>query len=644
MIKPYPLLCVLLGLLLLSKAVLANNPAIAERPIISPKQIEVALFRDPSKILDSEAILQRYRDGEFQTQSENINLGYTSDSIWLAITITPKTSQTGDWVLQIEPTTLDYIKVFQLDLDGRAKQAPQISGDGIPVSQRSLFSRKPSFSLKVSEEPVLLLANVRTSSQVTIVPSLQPLDHFVESEGIDTLWLGAYYGFMISAMVFSLLAWSIIREKDYLTYAFYILTSLVFWLSYNGLTGQYLLPNHPVLANQLLGLTLCINVIVGIVFFCKLLRVDATQVISTRLLQLIQLVALITAFSLFLGFSATMFPLLLAGIFLSSLVLGYHSVLALLRPDKDLKIFAAAYLLYGLANNLTIAMNFGYLWANVYTLYTAQLAQFVHILAIHVGLYRQFKGFELQAQQAQFDLRLLNQKLEYDHQLAQDQQRLLQMIEHEIRTPISVISASTQSLKLMDSSSTPSHPERNIRYERIQRAVKRLELLVSLSKMGIEREVEDAQSIEIDLQETLDSVIEFFDNADARIDVDHQEPKTGSVWFTSGYLEFVLTNLIDNALKYSPPSTRVAITTEHESRNSNEGIRVKICNKTRSDLRSNIDRLFDKFTRFDEESGEAGLGMGLYLCKQIVTKNQGEIIAECIDDHLCFSLWIPRVR
>jgi signal transduction histidine kinase len=53
-------------------------------------------------------------------------------------------------------------------------------------------------------------------------------------------------------------------------------------------------------------------------------------------------------------------------------------------------------------------------------------------------------------------------------------------------------------------------------------------------------------------------------------------------------------------------------------------------------------RVFEKFSRFDEESGEPGLGMGLYLVKQLVEQGGGSVGAYCTDDErFCVEVRLP---
>jgi signal transduction histidine kinase len=92
-------------------------------------------------------------------------------------------------------------------------------------------------------------------------------------------------------------------------------------------------------------------------------------------------------------------------------------------------------------------------------------------------------------------------------------------------------------------------------------------------------------------------------------------------------LRIVITNLINNAIKYGMSGTEIEITLGEEEGNylfsiHNEGVGIS---------RDDIDkRLFKKFSRLRQTGTEGvkGSGLGLYICKKIVEKHSGKIWVE----------------
>jgi signal transduction histidine kinase len=103
--------------------------------------------------------------------------------------------------------------------------------------------------------------------------------------------------------------------------------------------------------------------------------------------------------------------------------------------------------------------------------------------------------------------------------------------------------------------------------------------------------------------------------------------------------EQVLSNLLENALQYSPPGTPVEVRLtlrEGVARVSVKDVGPGIAEKDR-------ERLFKPFSRLGEAGqGAPGLGLGLYLSRQIAELQGGELRAEPASGRgSTFSLYLP---
>jgi len=88
----------------------------------------------------------------------------------------------------------------------------------------------------------------------------------------------------------------------------------------------------------------------------------------------------------------------------------------------------------------------------------------------------------------------------------------------------------------------------------------------------------------------------------------------------------VLGNLIDNAVKYSPPSAQVDV----EVQPLGERVRFTVSDRGLGIPVADRDRVFDKFFRLDPHlaRGVGGTGLGLYICRELVELMEGHIWAE----------------
>jgi two-component system sensor histidine kinase KdpD len=89
-------------------------------------------------------------------------------------------------------------------------------------------------------------------------------------------------------------------------------------------------------------------------------------------------------------------------------------------------------------------------------------------------------------------------------------------------------------------------------------------------------------------------------------------------------MEQVFINLLENATKYTPPGTPVDI-----SAKTGEGlVVVDVADRGPGFAPGDETRIFDKFYRAPSVTSAAGAGLGLTICRGIITAHGGNIWAE----------------
>jgi two-component system sensor histidine kinase KdpD len=86
----------------------------------------------------------------------------------------------------------------------------------------------------------------------------------------------------------------------------------------------------------------------------------------------------------------------------------------------------------------------------------------------------------------------------------------------------------------------------------------------------------------------------------------------------------VLVNLLDNALKYSPPESSIEIS----SRLFDGKLTMEVADHGSGVAEPDLKRIFEKFYRVPVPEGAGGTGLGLAICKGFVEAHGGEIRAE----------------
>jgi len=100
----------------------------------------------------------------------------------------------------------------------------------------------------------------------------------------------------------------------------------------------------------------------------------------------------------------------------------------------------------------------------------------------------------------------------------------------------------------------------------------------------------------------------------------------------------LLINLLDNAVKYSPPDREVMLSLVAES----GGARLEVADQGSGIPLEDRERVFDRFHRLEKHRGSPGTGLGLSLVRAIVLRHRGQI--RLADNHpgLRVVVWLPR--
>jgi signal transduction histidine kinase len=219
--------------------------------------------------------------------------------------------------------------------------------------------------------------------------------------------------------------------------------------------------------------------------------------------------------------------------------------------------------------------------------------------------------------------------------------RFFSMVSHEFRTPLSIILGSAQLLS--DDDRQWTHEQKSTNLERIQSSARSMNQLLTdiltltraeAGKLEFNANLMDVESFCINLIEDIklcndpNRTIEFISHSYcARVRLDEK------------LLYSILSNLLINALKYSPQSSTVEfILTCEPNLNifkiKDRGIGIP------SEVQAN---LYEPFVRANNVDKIAGTGLGLAVVKKCVDLHQGEIFVESkLGEGTTFTIKIPQ--
>jgi two-component system phosphate regulon sensor histidine kinase PhoR len=91
-------------------------------------------------------------------------------------------------------------------------------------------------------------------------------------------------------------------------------------------------------------------------------------------------------------------------------------------------------------------------------------------------------------------------------------------------------------------------------------------------------------------------------------------------------LDHVLMNLVENAIKYSPPKARVVVSVEADA----EHVRIRVKDDGPGIAPHHVSRIFERFYRVDpgRSREQGGTGLGLSIVKHLATRMEGDVTVE----------------
>ncbi len=209
------------------------------------------------------------------------------------------------------------------------------------------------------------------------------------------------------------------------------------------------------------------------------------------------------------------------------------------------------------------------------------------------------------------------------HRLDHIRRDFISNVSHELRTPIAAISALVETLELGDL----EREEQAAFLSRIRGQTERMALLTSelldLSRIEsgaihLEPQQVDLRSVVAEAQTAFASRLEA---CDVRIDALPSE--TPPIEADHSATVRIVTNLLDNALKFSPDGSTITV----EIRDEHPLVAVEVCDDGPGIATQDLDRVFERFYKAEQSRADSGAGLGLAIVKHLVQAHGGTVAA-----------------
>ncbi len=210
-----------------------------------------------------------------------------------------------------------------------------------------------------------------------------------------------------------------------------------------------------------------------------------------------------------------------------------------------------------------------------------------------------------------------------------EQGRFLSMLSHELKTPLATIAMTLGSAHLSEAIG-----------QRVARSVDSMNAIIerclqsdrlAYSKVGITLEPCNVPALVDDIRAAC--------NEPQRVVVSHGDVPPAHT--DRQLFSVIVTNLIDNALKYGAPGADIQVSIATTTQRSKQGLQVAVSNPVGTAGMPDPKHVFKKYYRAPSAQGKVGSGLGLHIAHGFARKIGGRLRYIPTAEEVNFELWIP---
>ena len=582
---------------------------------------KVEILEDPTAALTVDQI----KKGAFRPANRVILIGYTSSAFWIRLHVRPVPDQ-DDYKLTVRPTSLDEITLYVPEpAEPSGWRVTYAGGLNRLIDPHLRFSSRALRINPAMDGGVYL---VRVASKGALGVEVSAL---LEADADRVTLMRDMFQISYLCLMLALMIWAIrlaLLTDEILLWLFAAMQAA--WITHNIIHFGYADVFIPIKAADSLYMANRGLVILASILTTTFHRTMLARFAPPRLsLMLLDALYLIYATSIILFFSKQ-FSLALG---LNAIAIGVGPLLLLVNvftarqnAPPGLLTLKVIYSLFNLALSSWVLIFAGLWQGSTYAqwaLFTYGLASGALMGSFLLSLSRHMLTEAEQAKSLNIQLEMRTQ-LEHAHNLSL--MKFIDMLTHETKNAMAVISLS---------SATPSFGPRQLT---------RVNVAISNLTSVIER---CSQALRMDMR---DQVVTSEPCVPASIlrELCQANPSSGRIQLTAQpdtllhsdpvLLKVIFGNLIENALKYSPPDSVVHVTMQPTTADQQV---IWFENDAGSAGLPDPAHVFEKYYRSSRAMSQIGSGIGLYLVQGLAQNLGGGILYEPEGGRARFRLWLP---
>lgn len=591
---------------------------------------ERAFFADASgAMLFSEAM-----QGPFKPMPPVLTAGYTASTYWVRLKLRPPPGA-QELVLRIRPAHLDDVLLHSPDpLSPGHWQLGQV-GDHFPQAANERRGATHSLLLRGLRGDTVVYLRVRSTNNLQMyAQAMLPADAD-EADALQATLVGIYFGVMLALVAWALVDLLITRDRVVGWFIPYQLANLFFGA---GLMGYYnwLLPDQWAHHADLLTSSM----VIATPFFSILCNraLLATQQPATwglKVLGALAVVPVIEILALFAGFPR---PSLLSNTLLI-LVTGVMLFVVSLTTRSEgvprrwmLRVAYAILVAHMIVAALApLAVITGQSWLLHSSLVHGLLTGVMMFALLHLRSRDLFSS----RQRALLELQVERDRAERERLRKEEKARFMTMLTHELHQPLLVVR-----MALAQADADPEGRMDAMGRSHLHQAVQGMEGLIERCTQADRVEQTDTPPVRqrFEVAPVMQALVEACGQP-GRVAL--TVPATLTLSSDESLFRIIVSNLLDNALKYSKEGAMVQLSAAPSAAPAQPGVEVLVANVPGPAGAPDPLRAFQKYYRSQAAHKLRGTGLGLWLVRSFARQLGGDVMLQSDPGQVLFRVSLP---
>lgn len=648
------------------------TPDMSER--VNTTNLKLLVLEDPDRLMNAESVAG-LPDSEFSAGNGTITSKMEGGYIWLRVCLQRSAAAPDEWLLTLLPPYLRSITIYQSSDNGLVGHQ---QGFILPFDRREVNYRGFTYPIKLSQsEPGQYLIRIDFVRRVSADVLLLTPEKLYQLMSVEYTFFGFYLGMLVLVIFINLVFWFRLKDTIYFRYALAMLSVGIFSIITGGYASQFVVSDGGEYIYTALMVNFCVCGALLTFFVQSAFQLKKFYPLVNKISWAVLLCYCLLALMAFIvePFVINKYRALVSIIFIPVVVLvSFHALIY----HKSVRLYAISLLPLQIIFLLGFLRNTGVVSVLPLSDHLPNIGALAHLLLLNMALAKrawQSENDKLNAQgellvrakeserrleelvlQRTYQLDTINSSLRSEveereqteaqlrqallaEQLAlRTQQEFVAMVSHEFRSPLAVIDTAAHNLEYELSEVLPAALPRLQRIRRNSERMKTLlnnclthDRLATYSDGRMHLQYTDLANF---LQRTFPAG-QYSDRLLVRVYVEDLE-----VCVDPQLLSIAVTNLVDNALKYSPEDKLVQAIVRKEG----DCATIDIVDEGNGIAQPDREKIFHKFYRAASVQKSPGAGLGLYLARAVAEQHGGSLELMSSDENRtgsCFRLTLP---